>query len=120
MEELFKVAQVRWVAVGQRPPKMIPNKFVRVEFGRVPREGIGAQTGMPSEELFDEGSFMGVGAIPQKNHMAAPVSEQLPEEGHDLDDSVHKGSCYFSQSLVRTDHRLVTLEILDHLGQCTL
>jgi len=27
---------------------------------------------------------MGVGAVPQKDHVAAPVSEQLPEEGNDL------------------------------------
>ncbi len=84
MEELFKVPQVPGVAVGQRPSEMIPDKFVGVEFRRIPREWISVQTGMFSEEFLDQDSLMGVGAVPQKNHVAAPVFEQLAEEAHDL------------------------------------
>ena len=81
MEELFLVAQVPWAAVGQRPLEIIPDEFVGVEFGRIPREPIGVQTPMASEKLFDQGSLMGIAAVPQKNHVAAQVFEQLPQEG---------------------------------------
>ena len=46
MEELFEMAQVPGIAVGQRSSEMIADKFVGVEFGRIPREGIRVQTGM--------------------------------------------------------------------------
>ena len=81
MEELFQVAQVGWVAVGQRPFEMIPDKFVGVEFGRIPRESMGVQTGMLSKELLDPACLVGIAAVPQKDHVAAPVFEQLPQEG---------------------------------------
>ncbi len=39
---------------------------------------------MLSQELLDQGSLRGIGAVPQKDHMATPVLEQLPEETHNL------------------------------------
>ena len=84
MEELLEIVYVRWVAVGQRPSEVIPDEFVGVELGRVPRERIGVQTGMLFQELLDAGSLMGVGAVPEEDHVAAQVFEQLTEEGHDL------------------------------------
>ena len=76
-EELFQVAQVPWVAVGQRALEMIPDEFVGVEFGRIPGEPIGVPTGMLSQELLDPGPLRGIAAVPPKDHVAAPVLEQL-------------------------------------------
>jgi len=103
VEEFFEIVYVPWVAVGQRPPEVIPDQFVGVEFGRVPREGVGVQTGTLFQKLLDARCLMGVGAVPQEDHVVAQVFEQLPEEGHHLpgaDVLVRMESCVEGDALV--------------------
>jgi len=81
MEGLLELTHVLWIAVCYRPLEVVPNGFVRVEFGRIHGEPIGMQTRMFSEELPDRRSLMVLAVVPQQNYMAAQVLEQLSEEG---------------------------------------
>ena len=77
---MFKVLEVFWNGIGQAPFKIVPDKLIRVKFRRVSGETVGMKPRMFTEEFSDRGSFMGSAAVPEKDHMAAQVSEQLTEE----------------------------------------
>lgn len=83
VDELLEVAQILGDAIGQRPLEMVPHEFIRIELRRVSRERIGMQARMGAEPLFDHGAFMRSPAIPEQDHVAPQVPEQVSEElGH--------------------------------------
>lgn len=83
MQQLLKVAEICWDAVGDRALEMVPNEFVWVEFGSVTWKSVRMEAWMGPEKLADHGPLMGSAVIPEQDHGAAQVSKQMPQElGH--------------------------------------
>jgi len=77
MQQLLKVSEICWDAVGNRALEMVPNEFVWVEFRGVAWKSVGIEARMGSEKLADHGPLMGSAVIPEQDHGAAQVSKQL-------------------------------------------
>ena len=84
MYEPLEMVGILGRAVCQRSLEIVPNKLVRIELGRISGEAISVQARMIFKKLFDQVSLMRPAAIPQKDHMAAQMFEQLPQESDDL------------------------------------
>lgn len=82
--ELLEVAQIPGDTVLQSPLEMVPDEFIRVEFRSVAGEAMGVEPRIPEEKLLDRAPLVETGVIPEKNHGAAPLLEQLSEESSHL------------------------------------
>lgn len=70
-------------AVGHGSLKIVPDELIRVKFRGIAREKVRVQARVPAQELFCRSSFVRRPSIPEQDHGAAQVFEQLPEEpGH--------------------------------------
>lgn len=80
---MLKVREILGDTVGQGALEMVPDKLVRVKLWGVSREAIGTQPGMRAEKLVDRSSLVRGAVIPEEDHGAPQVSEQLSKElGH--------------------------------------
>lgn len=83
MQELFKMAQVFWNAVGQSAFKRIPDEFVRIELRSISGKSMRVQTAMLAYKFSNREAFMWCATVPEQYHITAQVAEQVVEElGH--------------------------------------
>lgn len=83
MEQLLKVSEICWNAVGDRALEMVPDEFVWVEFGSIAWKSVGMEAGMSCKKLADHSPLMGFAVIPEQDHRATQVSKQMAQElGH--------------------------------------
>jgi hypothetical protein len=71
-------------AVGQKPLEMIPDTFVRVEFGSVRRKRNQVQTGRAPQKLPDGIPPMSLAVIQKNDHMTPNLPQQMAKEGRDF------------------------------------
>ena len=70
-------------AVGQGSLEVIPDELIGVEFRGIAGERMRVQARMPAQEISGWSPFVWRSPIPEQDHGAAQVLEQLPEElGH--------------------------------------
>lgn len=74
------MTQIPRHAVSQGSFELCPDEFIWIEFRGVAWETMGVKPRVFTEELLDRGRLMGFAAIPQQDHGAAQVPEQLPKE----------------------------------------
>lgn len=67
-------------AIGHGSLEIVPDELIGVEFRGIAGEKVRLQTRVPAQELFDRTAFMNRTSIPEQDHGAAQVLEQLPEE----------------------------------------
>lgn len=71
-------------AVGQVSFSMSPRLFHRIQFRRISRESIDMETSPSPQKLLDDLAPMDFATIPNDEHMASQVTQQLAQEGNDL------------------------------------
>jgi len=73
--------QIIGPAVGQRAFGLVPDAFIRVEFGSVAGEVFDMKTRMPMQEATDPVPFVNLAVVPEQNDMAAQMSEKVAQKG---------------------------------------
>lgn len=77
------MTQVLGSAVGHGALKLGPDELVRVELRSVGREGIRVQARVAVQKLFNTSGPMGPSPIPQQDHRAQEMAQEMSEEiGH--------------------------------------
>ena len=77
---MLKMVEVFGETVREGALEMVPDKFVGVELGGVSRKAIGTQPGMAAEKLRDRRSLVRPAVIPEEDHGAPQVAEQVSKE----------------------------------------
>lgn len=77
---MLKMVEIFGETVRQGALEMVPDKFVGVELGGVSRKARGLQPGMAAEKLLDRDPLVRLAAIPEEDHGAPQVSEQVSKE----------------------------------------
>lgn len=80
-----KAITIIGAAVGEPPLGQGPDVLVGVEFGGVGREVLEAEAGNATRQLLHRREAMQPQAIPEHDHRAPQVAQQMSEEGADLD-----------------------------------
>ena len=70
--------------VGQRVLRELPDPLVGVELGGVAREVVEVKPGIAGLERADGFAPVDLGAVPDDDHGAAEMAQQVAEEGADL------------------------------------
>jgi hypothetical protein len=71
-------------AICKRSFEPIPDELVRIELGRICRELIDMESGMPMDKILGRGSFMWAPSIPEQNDMPSKMPCQMHEEANHL------------------------------------
>lgn len=71
-------------AVGQISFSMSPRLFHRIQFRRIAWESIGMEASLSPQKLLDDLTPMDFAAIPNDEHMASQMTQQLAQERNDL------------------------------------
>jgi hypothetical protein len=74
------MTQIPGHAVSQGSFELCPDEFIRIEFRGVAWETMGVKPRVFTEELLDQGCLVGSAVIPQEDHGATQVPEQLCEK----------------------------------------
>lgn len=75
--------QVRWDTIGHGAFKLGPDTLVRVKLGRVAGERIGMQAPVAGQQSLNGFGPVGSSPIPQQDHRAPDVAQEVPKElGH--------------------------------------
>ena len=80
LKELPEMAQVFGDAVGDCPLEFCPNKLVRVKFRGIARESINMEATVSIQEALNAAGPMDASSIPQQDHLALEVPQELLEE----------------------------------------
>lgn len=76
--------QISRHTICERPFEPIPDKLVRIELGRISREPIEMESGMPMDKILCRGSLMWAPFIPEQNDMPSKMPRQMHEEANHL------------------------------------
>jgi hypothetical protein len=80
----MEMQQVFGDAVRQTPFELGPDEFVRIEFGRIGRKGVGLDPRMALQVSPDDGGSMDQAPVPQQDQFATDVPEEMSEKLKDL------------------------------------
>ena len=83
-ERLRELAEVLRGAIGQLLLGVGPHKLVRVEFGRVGGKGVDVEPRSAPKELAHEPALVDRASVPEEDHLAAQVPQEVPEKPDDL------------------------------------
>ena len=70
--------------IRQRPLKLIPDEFIRVEFGRVAWEEVRVNSGVAAQEGLNQFGAVNLAAIPQQHNVTSQMPGQSLQEASDL------------------------------------
>jgi len=70
--------------VGERVLRELPDPLIGVEFGGVAREVVEMEPWIAGLKRADGFAPVDLGAVPDKDHGAAEMAQQVPQEGADL------------------------------------
>ena len=71
-------------AVGQGSLGLAPDPFVGVEFGSVAGEVFDMKTPVPAQEAAEVLSLVDLAVVPEQDHVAGQVPQQVPQKGADF------------------------------------
>lgn len=71
-------------AIGQVSFSMSPHVFHRIQFRRIAREPVDMQARLLGQERLDIPTPVDFAAIPNNEHIAPQMTQQLTQEGNDL------------------------------------
>jgi hypothetical protein len=84
MQKPLEVSEVGRDAVGHGALEVAPNVFIGVELRGVSREAIGGQPGVRLKEIPHQDTPVLPATVPEEDHRATEVPEQLLEKTDDL------------------------------------
>ena len=83
-EQPVEGRDVRGRTVGQSTVALAPDVFSGVEFRRVGRKRLDVQPGVPPDERLEFTPAMNRPPIPEQDHRAVQMAQQMPEEATDI------------------------------------
>ena len=84
VQRVRELADVLGGAVGQLLLGVRPHKLVRVELGRVRGEAVDVEPGAALKELAHDPALVDRASVPEEDHLAAQVPQEVPEKPDDL------------------------------------